>query len=333
MDKSFYYDLNKLLSFNRILNFVIGARGVGKTYGSKKHSINRFIKYGEQFIYLKRYKSDIKGTNEFFDAVAKEFPNHTFKVRGHDLLIDGLQAGWVMALSSWQSIKSREFPDVKTIIYDEFLLESSSKQHYMDNEPEALLNFMDTVIRNRDDAKVICMSNAVSIVNPYFIYFKLYPNKAKRFNKYENIIVEIPDSYDFAEERKKTRFGQLIAETDYGDFSLGNEFKDDSQVFIERRTPHSKYKFTIVYDDFYLGLWVDVKDTIMYLSQDHDPSSKHKYALTKDDVNEDVMLVFQWKANYHLFKMISAFKRGLLRFENQTVRNKAYDMFKFMNIK
>ena len=332
MDVSLYYNPNKLLSYNRILSFVIGARGIGKTYGLKKYSIKRFIKQGEQFIYLKRYKTDIKGIDQFFDTVAQDFPEHTFKVKGRELYIDDKLAGWVMPLSSWQSVKSREFPNVCTIIYDEFLLEKSSKQSYMQDEPKALLNFMDTVIRNRDNARCICLSNAVSIVNPFFIYFNIIPNLDKRYNAFKNVVVEIPDSIDFTDERKKTKFGQLISETDYGDFALGNEFINDSKVFIEKRTKNSRFQFSIIYNGMTMGVWVDVDEGVMYLSQDHDPSTKKVFALTKDDHVEDSLLMTNWKQNYYLGKMVNAFLNGYLRFDNQVMRNVGYEMFKKMRV-
>lgn len=332
MDKSLFYNPNKLLSFNRILSFVIGARGIGKTYGMKKYGINRFIKHGEQFIYLKRYKTDIKGIDQFFDAVSQEFPKHVFKVKGRELYIDDKLAGWVMPLSSWQSVKSREFPNVCTILYDEFLLEKSSKQSYMQDEPKALLNFMDTVIRNRDNARVICMSNAVSIVNPFFLYFNIVPDIDKRYNAYESIVVEIPDSKDFTDERKKTKFGKLISDTDYGAFSLGNEFINDSKVFIERRSKESKFQFAVVYNGMTIGVWVDVDKGVMYASNEFDPSSKHVFALTTDDLDEKTMMMINWKQNYYISKMVNAFLNGYLRFDNQVLRNIGYEMFKKMNV-
>lgn len=332
MDKSLYYNPNKLLSYNRILNFIIGARGIGKTYGYKKFCINRFLKHGEQFIYLKRYKTDVKGVEQFFDTVSQDFPESSFKVKGRELYIDDKLAGWVMPLSSWQSVKSREFPNVCTILYDEFLLEKSSKQSYMQDEPKALLNFMDTVIRNRDNARCICMSNAVSVVNPFFLYFNLIPNVDKRYNAYESIVVEIPDSVDFTEERKKTKFGKLIDGTDYGDFSLGNEFVSDSQVFIEKRSKESKYQFSVVYNGMTIGVWVDTEKGLLYLSNDYDPDSKKVFALSTDDLDENVLLMNSWKNNYYLGKMVNAFLNGYLRFDNQVLRNVGYEMFKKMRV-
>ena len=327
-----YYNPNKLLSYNRILNFIIGARGIGKTYGYKKFCINRFLKHGEQFIYLKRYKTDVKGVEQFFDTVSQDFPDSTFKVKGRELYIDDKLAGWVMPLSSWQSVKSREFPNVCTILYDEFLLEKSSKQSYMQDEPKALLNFMDTVIRNRDNARCICMSNAVSVVNPFFLYFNLIPNIDKRYNAYESIVVEIPDSVDFTEERKKTKFGKLIDGTDYGDFSLGNEFVNDSQVFVEKRSKESKFQFSVVYNGMTIGVWVDTEKGLLYLSNDYDPDSKKVFALSTDDLNENVLLMNGWKNNYYLGKMVNAFLNGYLRFDNQVLRNVGYEMFKKMRV-
>lgn len=332
MGNEVYYNPNPLLSYNRILNFVVGARGYGKTYGFKKFAINRFLKQGEQFIYLRRYKTDIKGVDQFFDAVSVEFPEATFKVKGHELFINDKLAGWVMPLSSWQSIKSREFPKVCWILYDEFLLEKSSKQRYMSEEPKALLNFMDTVTRNRSNVRCICMANSVTIVNPFFIYFNVVPDISKRFNAYENVMVEIASSKDFTDLRMKTPFGQLIRDTEYGSFSLDNKFVGDSKVFIDRRSKESKFVFSFIYNGMTFGVWNDTELRILYVSNEYDPSSKYLYAMTVDDLDTNTYMMVNWKKNYHLFKTVRAFLNGLLRFDNQVIRNTCYDMFKRMNI-
>ena len=81
-----YYDYNKVLSYNAMFNFIIGERGVGKTFGAKKFCINRFLKYGEQFVYIRRYKTEIKESagdvNKFFGQMADFFPDINFGVHG-----------------------------------------------------------------------------------------------------------------------------------------------------------------------------------------------------------------------------------------------------------
>lgn len=332
MEHNLYYDPNDLLSYNRILNFLIGARGIGKSYGFKKYPINRFLKYGEQFIYVRRYKTELRKVGNYFDDIAQEYPDTKFEIKkGREFWIDGKRAGWAIPLSSWQSEKSNAYPNVSTIIFDEFVREKDNSG-YIPNEVEALLNLMDTVFRDRENVRCVCLSNAVTVVNPYFVYFGLMPNIEKRFNAFKNIVIEIPDSSAFSDMRRETKFGSLIDGTDYGDMSLDNEFTNDSDVFIEKRNKESRFQFSVIYKGMTLGIWVNVELGLMYLSTDHDPSTKHIYALTTEDLRENVMLLTGWRKNYHLLKMVGAFKKGWLRFDNQVIRTVGYEIFKKMNI-
>lgn len=331
LDKSLYYDANALLSHNRILNFLIGARGIGKSYAFKKYPINRFLKHGEQFIYVRRYKTELKKLNNYFDDIKEEFPDTKFEVKGREFRINGETCGWAIPLSTWQTEKSNTYPNVSTIIFDEFIREKDMSG-YIPNEVGALLNLMDTVFRGRDNVRTICMSNAVTVVNPYFLYFNLVPDIKKRFNAYHDIVVEIPDSTDFSIERRKTKFGSLIDNTEYAEMSLDNVFTHDSNVFVDKRTPDSKFKFAVVYQGLKLGVWVDVDLGLMYLSNDFDPSSKHVFALTTDDLDENTMLMTNWREHYFLRKMVGAFKKGFLRFDTQIIRNISYEMFNKMRI-
>jgi hypothetical protein len=320
-----------MLSYNRILNFIIGARGIGKSFGMKVYPIKRFIKHGEQFIYVRRYKPELKKVTNYFNDVSPHFPDHEFKVKGREFYIDGKLAGWSIPLSTWQSEKSNAYPKVSTIVFDEFIREKDNSG-YIPNEVEALLNLMDTVFRDRENVRCVCLSNAVSVVNPYFLYFELVPNIEKRFNAYQNILIEIPDSKDFSEERRKTKFGSLIDGTQYGEMSLDNEFVNDSSAFIEKRSKESKFSFAVIYKGMKIGIWVDIELGLLYLSNDYDPSSKMIFALSADDLSENTMMLTGWKNNYYLKKLVHSFMNGYLRFDNQVLRNTGYEMFKKMNV-
>lgn len=331
MDKNVYYSPNDMLSHNRLLNFIIGSRGIGKSYSMKKYVISRFIKTGEQFIYLRRFKEELTKINMFFDDVIKEFPDHEFKVEGKEFFIDGDLAGYAIPLSRWQKEKSNAYPSVTTIIFDEFIRQKDLSR-YLPNEVDAFLNFVDTVIRNRDNLRVVCLSNATTITNPYFMYFKLTPNKNKRFSVNDEILIEIPDSRNFINERTKTKFGKLIKETHYGRMALKNEFTEDSDVFIEQRSKQSVFKFCIIYRGKTYGVWLDSDIGKLYLSDKYDPSTKYKYSLSKTDMNKGYMYVRNYRTNYHLKQMIEFFKLSALRFENQTIKNIGYDILNDMNI-
>ncbi|ALH46486.1 terminase [Bacillus phage VMY22] len=331
MDDSLRYNPNKMFSYNRYLNFVIGARSYGKTFGLKVHAVKSFIKKGEQFMYVRRNKDDLKTIEEFFQDIAFKFPEHELTVKNKQFFIDGKLAGWAIPLHKWQAYKSTPYPNVTLMIYDEFIREKDGGR-YLPNEPRALSNFMHTVFRDRDNVRCVCLANAVTLANPFFIYFKLVPDKARRYNAYEEILVEIPDSIDFNEEAKNTRFGKLMRDTEYGAMAFDNEFTGDSDTFIERRTKESRHQFNIVYGGMTLGIWVDVKERLMFMSTDHDPSCRRSFALSKDDMTPNTRLLTSYKQQYELNKMVRAFTQGNLRFDNLVVRNVGYDIFQKMNI-
>lgn len=70
---SVFYDGYKTLTYNALFNFIIGNRGSGKTYWAKRWAINDFIKKGEQFIYLRRYKTELRTIKNFFADISEEF--------------------------------------------------------------------------------------------------------------------------------------------------------------------------------------------------------------------------------------------------------------------
>jgi hypothetical protein len=331
MDVSLYYDGNTAMSYNRMLTFTIGGRSTGKTYFYKRHCVKQFKKNGKMFAYVRRYKDELKGLGSFFDAIKQEFPDDEFTVKGRELFINGKKCGQAFQLSKWQTYKSQEYPDYDFIMFDEFIREKDNS-NYIPEDCKAFLNLMHTIFRDRPNTRAVCLSNAVSIVNPYFLYFKLVPDVNKRYNAYRDALIEIPPTKEFADAFRQTRFGQLIDGTDYGDMALDNEFTGDNYTFVEKRSKNSRFQFTIIYKGMNLGLWTDSKQGLMFISQDHDPSTKMKFALLKSDMTNDSILMNNWKQNFYLSKMISAFKKGYLRFDNQVIRTTSYEMFNKMNV-
>ena len=52
-----YYDWNKTLAYDADVTMVVGARGIGKTYGVRLQCIMDYIKNGFRFVELVRYKN------------------------------------------------------------------------------------------------------------------------------------------------------------------------------------------------------------------------------------------------------------------------------------
>ena len=333
MDEKLFWNPQKLLSYDRILSCVIGARGVGKSFAIKCKLVDDFIKHGRQFFYLRMYKTELKNKDKFFDDIAFKFPNAKFEVKGNEMIINGKVAGWAIPISAWQSLKSTPYPNVYTIFFDEFIREKDMVG-YPPDVVGSLLNVMDTVFRLRDKSqyRVICASNSVTVVNPYFLYFNFFPKNGQQFTKNDSIVVEVVENKAFADKRRETRFGKLIAGTPYEEMAIENKFTGDNDTFVEKRPSTAKFNFAIKYEGRIFGIWVDRESMTMHMSDSYDPKSKEIYALTSDDLTEKHMLVLGWKNHYKLKKMVSAFTKGMMRFENQVIRNKAYEIFRNMRI-
>lgn len=166
-----WYDINKTLSYNCLFNFVVGQRGVGKTYAAKKKAIKNYINKGEQFVYLRRYDTEIKASQmeKFFDDILCEFTDHSFGYVSGKFYIDEHVAGYAISLSRAAQYKSVPFPDVTLIIFDEFIIDRGLIR-YLPNEVITFSEMYSTIARLRD-VIVLFLSNAITFTNPYFLFF------------------------------------------------------------------------------------------------------------------------------------------------------------------
>lgn len=166
---------------------VYGERSNGKTYSAKDYALEKNIKTGEQFAYIRRFGEDIRRknlSNLFSDMIdngrIKEltdgkfttvnYINNKFYLGKWDedeqkTIYMEEPCGFAFDLNAMEHYKSLSFPKITTIIFDEFISRSS----YLPNEWMLFLNSLSTIIRHRDNVKVIMLGNTV---NHYCIYFK-----------------------------------------------------------------------------------------------------------------------------------------------------------------
>lgn len=325
-----YYNGNLAISHNALFTFTIGGRSIGKTYFYKKKCIIDFIKKKKQFIYLRRYKEELQKTiKTFFNDVKKEFPNHSFKIISNKFYIDDEVAGYYFPLSTSHILKSMSFPDVETIIFDEFIIDKGTYR-YLTQEVNAFLNFYDTISRDRD-IKVYFIANAITMTNPYFLYWNIVDipkNSPFKFYKNNLILLEYVHNEEFAENRRNTRFGQLISNTDYGDFSLDNKFILDSNDFIELKNRSCVFYFAFKYNNKTYGVWRDGKSSILFVSYDYDPSTKFILTTTMSDHSENTVYAKKLKDTKIWTIFCDSYKLCNMRFESMNIKNQIYELIK-----
>ena len=58
-----YFNLHKTLSYNALFNFIIAERGVGKTVNTLAFFIRDFLNNGNQFVNIRRTKTELDDVN------------------------------------------------------------------------------------------------------------------------------------------------------------------------------------------------------------------------------------------------------------------------------
>lgn len=323
-----YYNLNKLLSRDKLLNFVVGNRGGGKSYAAKRWAINSWIKNKKQFIYLRRYFTEFENINSFFSDIESNYTGHNFEVKNGCFYIDNEIAGYYMALSTSQRNKSNTYPDVDKIIFDEFIIDKGA-YHYIKDEVTLFLDLCETVFRMRD-FKALLISNAITSVNPYFMYFGLYPKDGAKFVTKNECCVEFYKSEEFVRKKKETKFGKLIDGTRYGAYNIDNEFYRDNYTFIEkmhgRCVPwvHIKY----MNDDYYI--WYGTDSGYVYFNHTPTPNNTFTMAMTTDDHTPNYMLIKNFKNSKYLKDVRMCFEIGTVRFDCLKSKNAFYEIMQLM---
>ena len=222
---------------------VVGARGVGKTYGI----FRKLVTEGKKFIYLRRLKSQL-------DQCSK-LEGNPFKRINLDLNLDiipftsggivsfrhtdrtGEIAAAGVALSVVANIRGIDFSDYDYIVFDEFI--ASVGERPIKDEFQSFLNFYETVNRNRElegksPVKCVMLGNANTLLNPYFSAWHFMKTALKMISG-KQMVWRSPDKTrmvimllqsPISEKKRDTALYQNAGE-DFITMALDNAFRTD----------------------------------------------------------------------------------------------------------
>lgn len=181
-----YYSLDNILAKNADYNIIFGERSNGKTYATLLYGLTRFIKTGEQMAYIRRWREDLRGkraeslfANHVANGVIEQLTggkfNEVFYLSNKWFLSyydsekkkrfpDDKPFCFGFCLSEQEHEKSSSYPNVTTVVFDEFL----TRRIYLPDEFMLFMNLLSTIIRNRDNVKVFMLGNTVNRFCPYF---------------------------------------------------------------------------------------------------------------------------------------------------------------------
>lgn len=181
-----YYSLKRILSKKADYNIIIGERSNGKTYATLLHALKEYVENKSEFAYIRRWADDVRGkrASQIFGAINENgevskltngryttvnYYNGKFYLSTYDSKLKKYvnapsPCGYTFALTSMEHDKSASYPNVNTIIFDEFL----TRRYYLPDEFILFMNVVSTIVRHRDNVKIFMLGNTVNKFCPYF---------------------------------------------------------------------------------------------------------------------------------------------------------------------
>ena len=182
--KQKFYSLKNILSKNAQYNVIFGERSNGKTYAVLKYALDKYAQTGEQLAIVRRWQDDFtgkRGATMFNALVSNGEITKATRGKWDDIYYYGSK--WYLckyednkrvtqekpfaygfSISTMEHDKSTAYPEITTILFDEFLTRSA----YLPDEFVLFMNVISTIVRHRTNAKIFMLGNTVNRYCPYF---------------------------------------------------------------------------------------------------------------------------------------------------------------------
>lgn len=334
-----FYDWGKTLSYDADVTMVIGNRGIGKTFGLRKHCVSKFIKNGYRFVEICRYKNELSDVADgYFDKLARlpEFEDYTFKTDAQKGYIakrvdEGKpiwqQICYFVALTDQQKKKKKTFDNVKYLIFDESILDKHDRYHsYLPNEYLTLANLVDTVSRERADTdsikpRLFLLGNACDLANPYFAAYRVTSDLTFGYRWYagKTFLLHYVQDMDYAHEKLEgTVAGRMFANANGGAVEVFNEFQMENNEFVKPKPPHATFAYGVILNKMKFGVWIDDRNGLYHISPKIPKNSDRMFYLSTEDARINYLAAK--KASPLMQGLKEAYYFGIIRYENVMVK-------------
>lgn len=188
MAKEKFYSVDTILTHNADYNMIYGERSNGKTTSVLRYALEDYINSGyvNQLAVLRRWEEDFKGKNgkQLFENIinlgwvyeltlgkynsiyyySQRWYLCSYNDDGERVTVCEEPFAFGFALTSEEHYKSSSYPNIKTILFDEFI----TRQYYLPEEFVKFQNILSTIIRLRTDVKIFMCGNTINKFCPYF---------------------------------------------------------------------------------------------------------------------------------------------------------------------
>ena len=184
--KTKYYSLKRIKEIHAQYNMIVGERSNGKTFALLDEILQNYFKDHKQGAIVRRWQDDFKGKRApamFAPMVSErliykysggqwdriDYRSGCWYPARYDEQTDTIVRGdepiaYAFSLSSMEHDKSTSYPNITTIVFDEFL----TRGYYLVDEFVLFMNVVSTIVRQRTDVTIYMLGNTVNWSCPYF---------------------------------------------------------------------------------------------------------------------------------------------------------------------
>jgi hypothetical protein len=203
------------------------------------------------------------------------------------------------------------------MLFDEF---QSENNHYCSDEVKKLISVHTTIARGGGSqiryVPVYMLSNAVSILNPYYIELGISErlNSNVKFLKGDGFVLEQGHNESAAIAQKESGFNRAFARNSYVAYASQSVYLNDNTAFIEKPAGVGKYLATLKYKGVEYGIREFTELGIVYCDSKPDNTFKLKITVTTDD--HEINYVMLKRNDFLLSNLRYFFERGCFRFKD-----------------
>lgn len=354
-----YYDWKKTFSYQTGTQgefcLVLGAKNIGKTFGLRIELLSRFLKTGKQYCEICRTKDEAEDVADgYLDKIFREgfFPGYRYKTvkrkgyigkveldeDGNDVVNDWKLFVYFVALTMFQREKKRTYDNVYYFIFDEAVIDRKDKHHrYLANEYSILANLIDTILRedyeNPKGAKVFLLGNSCDLLCPYLrgLGVNTLPKFGYSFYRGKQTLLHYVEAFEVEAKMQNTLVGRMLRGSEEARLVFNNEFIDDTDEYIEKRSGNAQFKFGIRYMGVEFGVWLDWKKALFYVENKIPKNHKSQtLALTRADNSIDYNMAT--RTNESLQILLEAFYLQSVRYDSPATRELFFQMLSYFGV-
>lgn len=230
MAKDKFYSLKNILSHNADYNLIYGERSNGKTTAVLRYALEEFCNsnFSNQLGIIRRYDVDFRGqkgqqmcenlvnlgwvselTHGDYNSIyyySQRWYLCYYDSNGEKTLQYDEPFAYGFSISSEEHYKSTSYPNIRTILFDEFI----TREYYLPEEFVKFQNLLSTIIRLRTDVKIFMCGNTVNKFCPYFNEMGLHGIKKQKIGTIdiytygENTLKVAVEYSDFPSKKKES---------------------------------------------------------------------------------------------------------------------------------